>query len=77
MLNEISHRLIQLFYCLQNAITEHGNEIEPLIFMVRCQIAIEKRNIQNFKLVCLTTDFIKTVANDLEFDHLNSSTKNE
>ncbi|EJW87022.1 hypothetical protein WUBG_02066 [Wuchereria bancrofti] len=36
---------------VQNAITEYGNEIEPLIFMVRCQTAIEKRNIQNFKLL--------------------------
>ncbi|EFO26509.2 hypothetical protein LOAG_01979 [Loa loa] len=35
----------------QNAIIEYGNEIEPLIFMVRCQTAIEKRNIQKFKLL--------------------------
>ncbi|KAL3985411.1 hypothetical protein ACH3XW_38525 [Acanthocheilonema viteae] len=36
---------------LQNAIEEYGSEIEPLIFVVRCQIAIEKCNIQNFKLL--------------------------
>ncbi|VDK62185.1 unnamed protein product [Onchocerca ochengi] len=36
---------------VQNAITEYGNKIEPLIFMVRCQTAIEKRNIQNFKIL--------------------------
>lgn len=41
-----------MFCCLQNAITEYGTEIEPLIFMVRCQIAIEKCNIQDFKQVC-------------------------
>ncbi|KAM3715770.1 ER lumen protein-retaining receptor [Dirofilaria immitis] len=36
---------------VQNAITEYGDKIEPLIFMMRCQLAIEKRNIQNFKLL--------------------------
>uniref|UniRef100_A0A0R3RSU8 Leucine-rich PPR motif-containing protein, mitochondrial n=1 Tax=Elaeophora elaphi TaxID=1147741 RepID=A0A0R3RSU8_9BILA len=36
---------------VQNAITEYGNEMEPLIFMVRCQAAIEKCDIQNFKLL--------------------------
>ncbi|OZC09818.1 hypothetical protein X798_03221 [Onchocerca flexuosa] len=36
---------------VQNAITEYGNKIEPLIFMIRCQTAIEKRNIQNFKIL--------------------------
>ncbi|VDK86735.1 unnamed protein product [Litomosoides sigmodontis] len=34
---------------LQSAVAEYGTEIEPLIFMVRCQVAIEKRNIQDFK----------------------------
>ncbi|CAG9532955.1 unnamed protein product [Cercopithifilaria johnstoni] len=42
------HKAVDL---LQNAITEYGNEFEPLIFMVRCQIAIEKCNIQDFKLL--------------------------
>lgn len=67
-------------FCLQNVIAECGNEIEPLIFMMRCQIFIEKRNIQNFKLVYFLEISSKQVileTNILKFEYLNSPTKKQ
>ncbi|VDN02887.1 unnamed protein product [Thelazia callipaeda] len=49
---------------IQDSIKQYGKEIEPLILMTRCQVAIEKHDIQSLKLLLNSTEMSVKLLSD-------------